>query len=197
VRLAAPLVFLLAIALAACTAPRILLLSDPLDAREHNDLGVAYEASGETELALEAYASAFAKDRSWDQPLINHGNVHAALGNWQQAEASYRQALQRNPRNPEAMNNLAYVLLKQAHAAKALEWSATALDIEPGNALFKSTKALALLGVGQEAGALELLEKALLDLPDDAPLREKIADIQTQIRRDRVDKLGNSQDKGK
>jgi tetratricopeptide (TPR) repeat protein len=81
-------------------------------AAEHNDLGVAYEASGEWDRALAAYAAASRKDRDWDQPLINQGNVQAAMGDWMEAAASYRRALRRNPDNPEAMNNLAYALLQ-------------------------------------------------------------------------------------
>lgn len=80
------------------------------------------------------------------------------------------------------MNNLAYALLQQGQAADALEWSAKALDIEPGNVHFKGTKALALLGVGREGVALELQEGMLRDLTENDPLREKIADIQNQIR---------------
>jgi tetratricopeptide (TPR) repeat protein len=174
VRISTLVMFLLTMSFTACTAPRIILLSDPLDAREYNDLGVAYEASGEKELALEAYASAFAKDRSWDQPLINYGNVHAALGNWSHAETSYRQALARNPTNPEAMNNLAYALLQQGSYLESIEWSAKALEIESNNPLFKSTKALALLGLGERGRAHGLFEEVLRSLSEDDPLRERI-----------------------
>lgn len=180
-RIAYCLVFFLAFSLAACATPRIVLLSDPLDAREHNDLGVAYEASGQTTLALESYESAFTKDRSWDQPLINHGNVHASLGNWTEAEASYRKALKRNPQNPEAMNNLAFALVRQKKGWQALEWSAKALDIEPDNALFKSTRALALLEAGEKKQGLELLHGLLKELPADDPLHGEITAVVEQM----------------
>jgi tetratricopeptide (TPR) repeat protein len=181
VRLSFVVAILLGCSITACTLPKIVLISDPLSATEYNDLGVAYEASGKTELALEAYESAFKKDRAWDQPLINHGNVHATRGNWQEAQTSYRQALKRNPNNPEAMNNLAYVLMNQDRVTEALEWVGRALDAEPGNPLFMSTKAMALLKAGKKDQALELLESALRELSDDDPMHGKIMEIKNDI----------------
>jgi tetratricopeptide (TPR) repeat protein len=124
--------------------PRFLVLSDPLTAQEHNDLGVSYELMGKFELALTAYQRAFRKDKKWDQPLINHGNVHASRQDWGLAEASYRNALKRNPANPEAMNNLAYVLMEQGKDQQALSWSQKAVAIAPENPAFLSTYAEAL-----------------------------------------------------
>ena len=180
-RLAFFLVFFLALALAGCATPRIVVLSDPLDAREHNDLGASYETSGELDLALKAYETAAASDRSWDQPFINMGNVHAALGDWTQAAASYQQALKRNPENPEAMNNLAYALVNLDKPREALEWSSKAVQVEPGNPLFRATLAQALAGSGERQKALALLAETLETLSVDDPLREKIAALRDQI----------------
>lgn len=180
-RVASRLVLYLTLVLAGCAAPRVVVLSDPLDAREHNDLGVSYEAAGKTDRALESYAAAARKDPSWDQPLINHGNALAAQENWPEAEASYRQALQRNPRNPEAMNNLAYTLLSRGKNDDALEWSATALAMEPGNPVFMATRAQALAAAGDKAAALDLLRHALGELPPGDPLREKITALRDRI----------------
>ena len=180
-RVASCLVLLLALALTGCAAPRVVVLSDPLDAREHNDLGVSYEAAGKTDLALQAYAAAAGKDPSWDQPLINRGNALAATGNWPEAETAYRQALQRNPRNPEAMNNLAFALLNRGETADALEWSARALDREPDNPVFMATRAQALAASGEKAAALDLLRDALEGLPAGAPLRGEIDTLRKRI----------------
>ena len=46
---------LVCLVLAGCATPRIVVLSDPLDAREHNDLGGSYEAAGQLDLALKSY----------------------------------------------------------------------------------------------------------------------------------------------
>jgi len=164
----------LLVAISACSIPRIVVLTDPLTAEEHNDLGVSYEATGEWDLALAAYATASAKDRDWDQPLINQGNVHGAMGDWAEAAISYRSALRRNPDNPEAMNNLAYALLQVNDARQARKWSERAVAIAPENVLFMSTHALILAETGKITEALELLERALLRLPPHDPLRPQV-----------------------
>ena len=179
VRVAVILLCGLLMTISACSLPRITVLSDPLTADEHNDLGVSYEASGEWDRALATYAAAAAKDRGWDQPLINHGNVHAAMGNWTDAIASYRRALRRNPDNPEAMNNLAYALLQVNDVRQAMKWSKRAHTIAPENVTFISTQALILAELGKVGEAAVLLEKALLRLSPDDPLRhpvQKLAD---------------------
>ncbi len=176
------LVFFVFLSLAGCATPRIVVLSDPLDAREHNDLGASYETSGELDLALKAYETAADKDSSWDQPLINLGNVHATQGDWTQAAASYRLALKRNPVNPEAMNNLAYALVNLDEPREALDLSAQAVLAEPGNPLFRATHAQALSRTGEKQRALALLDETLRTLPPADPLHEKISALRERIR---------------
>lgn len=166
--IAARAILFLTLLLAGCATPRIVVLSDPLDARERNDLGVSYESAGDLDLALQAYAEAADKDPSWDQPLINLGNVHAALGRWPEAEDGYRRALRRNPGNPEAMNNLAYSLARQGRDSEALEWSG---------------KALALLQAGRRDEAVALLDGVLRALPGDDPLRPDAAALRERALR--------------
>lgn len=167
--------------LAGCATPRIVVLSDPLSAQEHNDLGGTYEAAGQLDLALKSYAAAAAKDRSWEQPLINLGNVHAAEGNWARAQESYAQAARRNPHNPEAMNNLAYALVNLDKPGEALEWSTRAVNAEPGNPLFKATLALALAQTGQRDKALALLDETLQILPPGDPLHPEMTALRDRI----------------
>lgn len=165
--------------ISACSLPRITVLSDPLTAAEHNDLGVSYEASREWGRALAAYAEAAAKDRSWDQPLINEGNVHASMGDWKEASVSYRRALRRNPDNSEAMNNLAYAHIQLKNVRQAMKWSERARAGAPENILFMHTRALILAEAEKNTEAMDLLEQALLRLSPDDPLRspvQKLAD---------------------
>ena len=119
--------------------PRIIVLNDPLDAQGHNDLGVAYEANGDYDLALREYARAAKLENTWDRPLINQGNVLAAQQRWDQAAKSYRAALRRNPGNGEAMNNLAWILLQQDDLDQAKSWAEKALAASPDNAHFQDT----------------------------------------------------------
>jgi len=100
----------------ACLAggcSRIVVLHDPLSAAEHNDLGVAYESARQPDLAAREFRKALRRDPSFSRARINLGNVLARLGRWSDAERCYRRALRDAPDDPDALNNLAFVLLKQ------------------------------------------------------------------------------------
>lgn len=97
--------------LAACS--HFVVLHDPLTASEHNDLGVAYESTGQLDLAASEYRRALRLDPHRAQARVNLGNVEAARGRWRSAEKCYRRALTDSSTNVDAMNNLAIALLRQ------------------------------------------------------------------------------------
>ncbi|BCR06096.1 hypothetical protein DESUT3_31650 [Desulfuromonas versatilis] len=155
------LVLSLAALLSACSPPRIIVLNDPLDARQHNDLGVAYEGRGEAELAAREYQQAARLDKSWARPLVNLGNVRAAAGDFSAAEQSYRQALEREADNSEALNNLAWVVLQSAEPLRALPIAERAVTLAPAEPVFWDTLADIQTALGRPAAARESLNRAL------------------------------------
>lgn len=132
---------LLILLLAGCSMPRVIVLHDPLDARQHNDLGVVYQADEEFDLALREYQRAAELDESWARPLINGGNTLVALEQWSQAAELYRHALKRQPEQAEAMNNLAWVLLQQGNLTQARNWAEKAVAANPDNTAYIDTLA--------------------------------------------------------
>jgi Tfp pilus assembly protein PilF len=82
-------------------------------AAEHVRSGMALEESGELDRAKAEYESALAQDRENPEILIELGNVHAQLKQYPEAEKYYRDALDFNPDNPMANNNLAWILVIQ------------------------------------------------------------------------------------
>lgn len=157
----------LLVVISGCSLPRIIVLNDPLTPRQHNDLGVAYEQAGETELALRSYRRAAKGDRCWAQPLVNTGNVLAAGGDWKGAVTSFRAALRREAQHVEAMNNLAWSLLQQGELAEARRWAEAALQQQPDEVLFLDTLAEIQLAQGDAAAAGATLLRALQQpLPD-------------------------------
>lgn len=162
--------FLLAIALlllGGCALPRVIVLNDPLDARQHNDLGVAYEQRKEYDLALREYDRAAELDNGWGRPLINRGNVFAARGDWQQAEKSYRQALRREPADGEAMNNLAWALLQRGDTEQALAWAQRAVAALPKDPACRDTLAGIQIARGERIPARKAVEEALALSPSE------------------------------
>ena len=129
------------IALGGCA--HFVVLHDPLTASEHNDLGVAYESSGQTRLAAKEYRKSVRLDSRLGRTWVNLGNVEAAEGRWRAAERSYRRALGESAADPDAMNNLAIALLRQGRnrdEARALAERAVAAGGER-DSLYRATLA--------------------------------------------------------
>lgn len=141
---------LLILLLTGCSMPRLIVLHDPLDARQHNDLGVSYQANKEFDLALREYCRAAELDDRWARPLINGGNTLVALEQWSQAGELYRDALQRQPEQTEAMNNLAWVLLQQGELAQARHWAEKAVAASPHTTAYLDTLAIVQARQGEK-----------------------------------------------
>jgi len=104
-----PLLFLLA---GGCSRiPRIIVLSDPLTAAEHVELGVAYERKGELDLARREYERALLKDRKSHRARVNLGNIFLAKKEYGKAREEYLLALELRPGDAEATNNLSWAAI--------------------------------------------------------------------------------------
>jgi len=108
--LALPLLFLL-LAGGCSRLPRIIVLSDPLTAAEHVDLGVAYERNGEFDLARKEYERALLKDGKFYRARVNLGNVFLAGKEYEKARGEYLLALESRPGDAEATNNLSWAAI--------------------------------------------------------------------------------------
>ncbi|HOJ15401.1 MAG TPA: tetratricopeptide repeat protein [Deltaproteobacteria bacterium] len=82
-------------------------MGDPLGAREHLDLGLSYELTGDLAGARREYLRAASLDPSWATPWFNLGNLSYASGDLASAEKHYEEALRRNADDPDVLNNLA------------------------------------------------------------------------------------------
>lgn len=114
-RLVRPVLIALTLALVATLTgcAHLVVLHDPLTASEHNDLGVAYESSGQLDLAAGEYRRALKLDPHQARARVNLGNIEAANRRWGSAESCYRRALSDSSTDYDAMNNLAVALLRQ------------------------------------------------------------------------------------
>ncbi|HTM58329.1 MAG TPA: tetratricopeptide repeat protein [Candidatus Udaeobacter sp.] len=116
-------------AVAASGCSHLVLLHDPLTAPEHNDLGVAYESSGEIDHAASEYRAALRLDRHFERARVNLGNVEVSRGRWKRAERCFRAALADSAADADALNNLAVVLLRQRKSAEARVLAERAVQI--------------------------------------------------------------------
>jgi Tfp pilus assembly protein PilF len=91
--------------------PRIIVLSDPLTATEHVELGVAYERKGELDLARREYERALEKDGKFYRARVNLGNIFLAKKEFGKAREEYLLALELRPGDAEATNNLSWAAI--------------------------------------------------------------------------------------
>lgn len=96
--------------LPGCLPLRVIVLRDPLTPEEHLNLGVVYERNGEIDHAIREYQKA-----SHNLPIayLYLGNAHFQKMEWAKAEAFYKKAIKKEPKNADAYNNLAWLYYTQ------------------------------------------------------------------------------------
>ena len=97
------------------------------------------------------------------------GSFQYARGQFSLAESSYRAAL-KTRRDPTALNDLAYLLMinKGGALAEARRLIEEALALQPGNAVFLSTRGELNLREGRYDEAERDLQQVLTEVPDNA-----------------------------
>jgi Tfp pilus assembly protein PilF len=106
-----PCLLLLLLAGGCSRLPKIIVLSDPLTAAEHVELGVAYERKGDLDLARREYERALQKDRKFYRARLNLGNVFLAKKEYGKAREEYLLALELRPGDADATNNLSWAAI--------------------------------------------------------------------------------------
>ncbi|MBE0596021.1 MAG: tetratricopeptide repeat protein, partial [Desulfuromonadales bacterium] len=94
-------------------------------------------------------------------PLVNRGNVLAFQERWDEAAADYRRALERDPGEAAAMNNLAWVLLQSGRGGEGEGWARRAVAARPEEPAFWDTLAEIQLTGGDPDGARQAAEQGL------------------------------------
>jgi len=132
------LIFSLTILSSGCSFPKIIILKDPLTPEEHLNLGVAYERKGEFDQAIREYQSAAKK---LPIAFLYLGNAYFLKNQWKEAEGCYRKAIEKDPKNADAYNNLAWVYYTRGENLDEAEALAQkALELDPSkSSIYKDT----------------------------------------------------------
>ncbi len=111
---------ILLVGLNGCATWRSLRATDPLSPSERLNLGVSYERDGELDLALREYERA-ATGTMESLALTYQGNIYSIRNNDTIAERKYRAALKVDPDNVVALNNLAWLLVREGRSLDEAE----------------------------------------------------------------------------
>jgi len=132
------LISALPILISGCSFPKIIILKDPLTPEEHLNLGVAYERRGEFDSAIKEYQRAAKK---LPLALLYLGNAYFLKNQWKEAQVYYRKAIEKNPKNADAYNNLAWLYYTRGENLEEAEALAQeALELDPSkNATYENT----------------------------------------------------------
>jgi len=107
----------------------------PGEAKFHNDLGTALEASGQLREAEAAYEQAIALDPNYAEAVTNLGNAYHRLGRIDDAMQAYRKAISISPDLPQAWCNLGNLLKDQGQIDPALKALKMSVQVAPRSSL--------------------------------------------------------------
>ncbi len=111
----------------------IIILHDPLSAKEHVELGYTYEKQKDYKNAIYQYKMAIRKDSHYDLAYFDLGNVYVETKNYEKAVKCYKKAIELNSKNANALNNLAYAYYKLGDYEHAKFCILKALKLNPNN----------------------------------------------------------------
>jgi len=143
------------------TAFKRTLELDPKHVKGHLNLGRVYLDQDKPKEARTYILAALKLDSTSSDGYRLLGRVHAALKQNEEAIASYRLALLRNPGDAWSMNNLALILIQQRRFAEALPPLARAVKLDSTVAVFHNNLGIALEHLGQYGLATTAFRSAL------------------------------------
>jgi tetratricopeptide (TPR) repeat protein len=149
----------------------------PSDARFAFMLGSASLELDRDDDALAYYTAAVELDPRMVDAWVQLGILYDQRGSSDSSDAHYRRALQLEPDNALALNNLAYSLTQrrvQLDQARAMAWRA--VQSEPQNAAYADTYAWVLYQLGEYQDARFYIERAI-SLGGNATHFEHLGDI--------------------
>ncbi len=125
--------------------------------------------------ALNLYGSE--EERNWFL-FYARGICHERTGEWADAEADFRQALEMNPEQPQVLNYLGYSLVEQERKLdEALDMIERALAAAPNSGAITDSLGWALFRLGRYEEAVAPMERAAELLSVDPVINDHLGDV--------------------
>jgi len=142
--------------------PRMIELHDPLSAKEHFQLALAYEQKKENDLALKEYEEVIKKKMFLGESYTNMANIYYSQGKQDLSETCYLKSIQADPLYGKAYNNLAWLYISEnKQLQRAEQLLLNAIEKDPGHsASYFDTLGSVYEKEGRWDQSLEVLRKA-------------------------------------
>ena len=148
------------------------LKSQPRNYDLWNMLGVALRRLGKSEEALQTYDNAIKIDGKNTSAVLNRANTLLDLNRAVEAAAIYGQLVRLNPKSHEFQRLLGTAYVKMGDLPKAVARFETALRLKPDDIVSWIDRIKVATDFEKHAEAFELVEKALVKLPNNHRLIE-------------------------
>ncbi len=165
-------------------------------AETHGDMPIVHATLGDFQRSLKAYEEAVrAYDRALDLygPEDNarwfahyaRGISHERLGQWPEAEADFRAALELNPDQPQVLNYLGYSLVEaDQNLDEALSMIERAAEARPDSGYIVDSLGWVLFRLGRYEEAVAHMERATELMPVDPVVNDHLGDVYWAVGRE-------------
>ncbi|MCF3593632.1 tetratricopeptide repeat protein [Rhodobacteraceae bacterium LMO-12] len=165
--------------------------------KSHGDLPVVHNTLGDLLRTLDRYDEAIAAyDRAialYDteeatQWFVYYARAicHERVGNWPQAEADFRAALELDPNRPEVLNYLGYSLVEKSNKLdEALDMIERAVAVQPNSGYIVDSLGWALYRLGRYDEAVSHMEHAAELMSVDPIVNDHLGDVYWAVGRKR------------
>ncbi len=165
-------------------------------AKTHADLAIVHTTLADMmrneeqfEKAIAAYDNAIALmgegNRTQWFVYYARGISYERLGNWEQAEADFRTALEIQPEQPQVLNYLGYSLVqKEIKLDEALEMIERAVRASPQSGYIVDSLGWALYRLGRYEEAVKHMERAVELMPVDPIVNDHLGDVYWAVGRE-------------
>lgn len=167
---------------AAIEVLRQLAKSDGNQPLVHITLGDALRGMERFEESLKPYDDALAlvgtpQEQHWII-YFARGISHERTGQWEKAEADFRQALELRPEQPQVLNYLGYSFLeRQENYDEALDMIERAVALRPDSGYILDSLGWGLYRLGRYDEAVGHMEKAVALMPIDPVVNDHLGDV--------------------
>ncbi|WP_273504361.1 tetratricopeptide repeat protein [Fulvimarina manganoxydans] len=124
-------------------------------------------------------------DRDWNL-FYQRGIAYERQGEWDQAEADFKKALELSPDQPQVLNYLGYSWVDMGrNLEEGLEMIRKAVELRPNDGYIIDSLGWAYYRLGRYEDAVEELERAVLITPIDPTINDHLGDAYWHVGRER------------